>query len=104
MRGEPGFMGIPGKVGPPGDPGLPGMKGKAGPQGELRAHARLILSSRDRSGGKVLTGATAHHTKKAWMPEASMKLLQEGEFPTLGTSQPPAAPGTKGHRHHRSSR
>lgn len=70
MRGEPGFMGTPGKVGPPGDPGFPGMKGKTGPRGELRACAELILSSREGSEGNILQESLLT-AKKAWMPEAA---------------------------------
>lgn len=91
MKGEPGFMGIPGKVGPSGDPGFPGMKGKAGPRGELRACAGLIPSSREGSGGTI----PAHHRSK---PDCLKQLDQAPpgrEFLALGTPLPPSIPRTE---------
>lgn len=41
------------------------MKGKAGPRGELRARARLILSSGEGLGRIIPSGVTAEHAKKA---------------------------------------
>lgn len=78
MRGEPGFIGMPGKVGPPGDPGFPGMKGKAGQRGELRVCARLIISWREGSG--ILFLQESIHT----MPRKPGCLKQLEQAPPVG--------------------